>query len=540
MTQRRAIETSANFAQPFPYSVKVSTNAGGSWLSANRVTGITGESITVSVNPGSLTPGTYRGTVSVTILIPASVVLSGSTFRSRSRYRSWIPMRDTPLSRRHALGLAAVTAFARAPQMRIAMFQCDVTPPIGGPLFNGVAARSIVDPLFANGVVLLQSDKPAAVLIALDWCEIRNGAYDYWRSELGRAAGVAPERVLLSCVHQHDAPYVDTDAQGMLDDPRLCDPAFHQRTVARVSAALTQSLMKPRRITHIGTGQAKVERVASNRRYVTPAGKVSYGRTSATRDAYVRNQPEGLIDPWLKTISFWENDTPVAALNCYSTHPMTFYGKGDVSADFVGMARAQRQRETPDVAQIYFSGASGDTMAGRYNDGEPANRPALASRVHQGMVDAWNQTQRHPVRPIGFRNVPLRLAPRKTKGFSAAELRGVLNNHEAPYRERSEAALGLSWLARIDRPIDVPVIDLGPAQIILLPAESFVQYQLWAQQARPDSMVMTLGFGECAPGYIPTAQDAADGYDDHYSWIAFAECEAAIRAAVAKALTKSR
>jgi hypothetical protein len=51
-------------------------------------------------------------------------------------------------------------------------------------------------------------------------------------------------------------------------------------------------------------------------------------------------------------------------------------------------------------------------------------------------------------------------------------------------------------------------------------------------------MVMTLGFGECAPGYIPTAKDAADGYDDHYSWIAFPECEAPIRKAIDAALTK--
>jgi hypothetical protein len=438
------------------------------------------------------------------------------------------------LSRRQALAFA----LARPEQFSLATFHCDITPPLGGQLFNAVAARSISDPLFAHGAVLLQQGRAVTVLVALDWCEIRNGSYDHWRAELGRAAGVPRERVLLSCVHQHDAPYVDVEAQRMLDDPRLCDPVFNQRMEQRVAAALQESLAKARRITHVGTGQAKVDRVASNRRYLTANGKVSYGRTSATRDPEIRNKPEGLIDPWLKTISFWDGDTPVAALSCYSTHPMTFYGKGDVSADFPGLARARRQQETPNVAQIYFSGASGDTMAGAYNDGAPANRPVLASRVHSAMVEAWKTTARHALRPVGFRNVPLRFAPRRTPGFSAAELRATLADRTASYQKRSEAALGLSWLARIDRPIDVPAIDLGPAQILLLPAESFVQYQLWAQQERPDSMVMTLGFGECAPGYIPSAKDAADGYDDHYSWIAFPECEAAMRKAIAAALTR--
>ena len=47
---------------------------------------------------------------------------------------------------------------------------------------------------------------------------------------------------------------------------------------------------------------------------------------------------------------------------------------------------------------------------------------------------------------------------------------------------------------------------------------------------------MTLGYGECAPGYIPTAQAAAEGYNDHYSWIAFPECEETMRMALKAAL----
>ena len=43
----------------------MSTDNGGSWLSVNRVTGLVGEPITVSINPAGLAPGTYHGTVSV-------------------------------------------------------------------------------------------------------------------------------------------------------------------------------------------------------------------------------------------------------------------------------------------------------------------------------------------------------------------------------------------------------------------------------------------------------------------------------------------
>jgi hypothetical protein len=65
--QTSRIETSANFAEPFPYAVRVSTDSGGSWLTANRVTGVVEEPLTVTVNPLGLGPGSYHGTVTVTV-----------------------------------------------------------------------------------------------------------------------------------------------------------------------------------------------------------------------------------------------------------------------------------------------------------------------------------------------------------------------------------------------------------------------------------------------------------------------------------------
>jgi hypothetical protein len=444
------------------------------------------------------------------------------------------------LRRRDVLIPAAVIAASRA-DYRIAVFQADITPPIGSALFNNIRARRVVDPLYANGFVL-SGDGGPIVVAALDWCEIRNEAFDRWRSALARAADTVPQRALVSCVHQHDAPYVDTEAQRLFTAAgapgRICDLEFHERMVRRVAASVRAALKKARQVTHFGAGQAKVQGVASNRRFLTPDGKVSFGRTSATRDPRIREMPEGLIDPWLRTLSFWSGDQPVAALSCYSTHPMSYYGQGGVSADFVGMARLRRQKDTPAVAQIYCSGASGDTVAGKYNDGNPANRPVLADRMYQAMREAWKQTERRPLRKVTFRTASIRLAPRRSTGFSREEMKKKLQDTSLPYLPRAEAALGLSWLKRCDegRAIDVPVADFGGAHLVLLPAETFVQYQLWAQEMRPDSFVVTAGFGECAPGYIPTAQAASEGYDDHYSWIAFPECEATMLNALRQVL----
>ena len=298
----------------------------------------------------------------------------------------------------------------------------------------------------------LAAAKPI-VIVALDWCEVRNKSYDLWRSELAAAAGTTRARVLLSCVHQHDAPYTDIEAQQLLDDVRsphkLCDPAFERDCIAKVASAIRRASFQT--VTHLGTGQTPVEKVASNRRYVRADGKVSFGRTSATRDPTIRNQPEGLIDPDLKTISFWNGAKPVAALYGYSTHPMSYYGNGDVSADFPGIARRKLQAESPDVFHIYCSGASGDTMAGRYNDGSTANRQILAGRLYQAMTAAGSATQSRTAEPDRLPQAKLTFQPRKDPKYSEEELNRLLASDATPRRERLDAALGISWLRRLAR-----------------------------------------------------------------------------------------
>ena len=50
---------------------------------------------------------------------------------------------------------------------------------------------------------------------------------------------------------------------------------------------------------------------------------------------------------------------------------MSFYGRGEVSADFVGLARRLRQREQPDVFQIYVTTRDREAMPLlRYHTGD--------------------------------------------------------------------------------------------------------------------------------------------------------------------------
>ena len=415
-------------------------------------------------------------------------------------------------------------------EYRLATFRADITIPIGHACMGGGVsdAQEIADPLWARGLVLLGGDVATAaakpvVMVALDWCQCNNDSYDAWREALAEAAGTTRQRVMLATVHQHDAPICDLAAQRLLDGQGLggynCDPAFHRQAVGRTAEALKAALAGARRVTHFGVGQARVERVASNRRVVTPAGKITWERGSYSGDIY--ESPEGLIDPWLKSLSFWDGDKPVVCLTSYAVHPMSTYGAGKVSADFPGLARARRQADDPDVFQIYFTGCAGDTTAGKYNTHAPEFRQDLADRLYQAMAAAWKATQRRPLEQVEFRASELRLPPRDAGNFTIAAMQRDLADARLGRWQRISAALGLSWRERVARgqPIDVPCLDLGSAEFLILPAETFVGYQLLAQQLRPGVFVMVSGFGDGAPGYIPTAECWREGYDDVYSWV---------------------
>jgi hypothetical protein len=446
--------------------------------------------------------------------------------------------KDREASRRDVLRSLVAAAALQPPQpdlrkanrlfrpWTMAMFSANVTPPLGHPCMGGGVApvRRIVDPLEAIGFVLWGGTlaRPV-VLLALDWCELRNDAFDRWREVLAASAQTDAQHVLITTVHQHDAPIADLRAQRLLEDHHalgsICNKAFHELMVQRVARALRASIAKRVQVTHLGVGQAKVEKVASNRRYSLRDGSIAYDRTSASRSPQAHEAAEGTIDPWLKTLSFWNGDVPLVAVSHYAVHPMSFYGQGGVSADFVGMARRARQKALPDVMQLYVSGCSGNVTAGKYNDGSPENRPSLASRIEKAMTEAWTSTRRFPFDQAAFRVIPLQFEPRSDTGFNKDELSGRLRTDPKPFSQ-CLAALGLSSRERVDsgQSVDLPVLDLGPAVLLLLPGECYVEYQILAQQLRSDACVIAIGYGESATGYIPTSLQVAERDPNLRDW----------------------
>jgi hypothetical protein len=405
---------------------------------------------------------------------------------------------------------------AGAQSLRLAVFDVDATPPLGSAMAYDSVKRLDELTLRCRGVVLLGSDQPI-VLCAVDWIGIANGGQDAFRDALATAAGTVRERVAVHALHQHDAPGCDFTAEAIIQELGVSeayarfDGTFHRQVMQRAADEIRRTIAQAQAITHYGFGVAEVKEVASNRRIPGPDGRVRATRYTATRDAALRAEPEGLIDPQVSLLSFWNGEKPLAVLSYYACHPQSYYRLGIPSPDFPGIARFIRGQAVPEALHVHFNGAGGNIGAGKYNDGAKENRMALAQKLAEGMKQAWQGTTKQTLTAADLRwntqPVQLQAAPHLIE----SELIEAIK--QEPARGYIAKVDQLAWLrsTQAKAKIDIGCLSVGNTRVLHMPGELFVEYQLAAKKLRPDLNVCMAAYGEYGPGYIGTTVAYSEG-----------------------------
>jgi hypothetical protein len=399
--------------------------------------------------------------------------------------------------------------------MRIATFDVDATPPLGAAMAYDPVKRLDELSLRCRGIVLLGAGDPI-VLCAVDWIGIANEGHDAFRCELAKAAGTVPGRVAVHALHQHDAPGCDFTAEKIIQELGIqgftrFEGAFHRLVLQRAADAVKAALPNASPVSHYSYGEAVVKEVASQRRIKGLDGRIRFTRTSSTKDPAVRAEPEGVIDPVVSLLGFWEGEKPVALLSFYACHPQSYYRLGIPNPDFPGIARFIRGQDVNMALHVHFNGAGGNVTAGKYNDGAQANRMILANRLANGMREAYEKSSMYPLVPadVGWDSLPVALpiAPH----LKEADLIDKLKS--SPPKGYISYADQLAWLRRVEsgHRIDITCLRVGKARVLHLPGELFVEYQLAAKAMRPDLHVMMAAYGDYGPGYIGTSASYPEG-----------------------------
>jgi hypothetical protein len=262
----------------------------------------------------------------------------------------------------------------------------------------------------------------------------------------------------------------------------------------------------------VAHAEGRVEKVASNRRVDLDAnGRVRKMRGSSCRDEELIALPEGLVDPMLKTVAFYEGTKEIVACHYYATHPMSHYGQGHASSDFVGLARKRRQKEQPQCTHIYFTGAAGNIAAGKYNNGSPEARVELTDRMYQGLLAAEQSLKPQPIQAVSWKT--FEILPPTNPVWNAEDLKEKLANKQNAAANRIRPAMVLGWMDRVARrvPVVLSALHINTVSLLHLPAESFVEYQLRAQKLAPGRFVATAAYGDGGPWYVPVKEAYPQG-----------------------------
>jgi hypothetical protein len=429
-----------------------------------------------------------------------------------------------------------------SPELRLATFDVDATPPVGSIMAYGPVINTWDLGLRARGIVLLGAGKPI-VLCSIDWIGLANDSQDEFKRVLAEAAGTIAERVAVHTVHQHDAPVCDFGAEKLLReaglDPLSFESTFTRKVMYRLQEAISNSVKEAQPVTHIGLGEAEVFMVASNRRIQGADGRVRETRYTTCKDSALRAEPEGLIDPMVSLVSFWNNEQPLAVLSYYATHPQSYYQTGLPNPDFPGIARFYRQLAVPQALHVHFNGAGGNLGAGKYNDGSHENRGILAMRLADGMERAWKSTKRETLTAddIAWTVEQMALPSAKYPETLISEI--LSKSSDALTLTNNVSKIVFYNRCQEGRKIDVTCFSLGRARILHMPGELFVEYELAAKAERPDLFVAMAAYGDYGPEYICT--DAAykeGGYEASSASGVLSGSERIVMSVIKKLLTQ--
>ena len=412
--------------------------------------------------------------------------------------------------------------------LKIACDIVDVTPDSNG-LIGFTAPEQPMeprDPLFAR-LFLLRSEAGDSLIISIDYGGLYCSAHDLWRAELATALDIPLNRVILHCMHQHDAPFVHIEAAEVMNAKVNWQWFEKVRKVVNDAALFLPEKLQD--VAELGWSEKRLHGYASNRRVPMDDGSLAV-RFSRCGDPDVRNRPAGLIDPMLRTLGFYGKDgRMLAAWNFYATHPQVGNEGKRFSADAPGEAMRILQGRFPEVSLSCFNGCFGNITAGKYSspDDLEGNIKYFGRLVADGITQNLQNQERFAPENISWQREVFDFPLRKFTGEELAQRYPVV-----------QAALiaGEKYGRSHGEEFAIEMLTLGESRIIFVNGELFIEYQLMAQAMIPDEKLAVVGNCGDSFFYVGTAEalNEPDGYEVREFCRALPEFEELFRNALQK------
>jgi neutral ceramidase len=396
---------------------------------------------------------------------------------------------------------------AQAATLRVGAARVDITPP-------APPGNTIRDRLYASAIVI-ESGTTRAVLIGADQIAFSEAAWTDVTARLTATFKIPPAHVLTTATHTHSdgrfgvAPPLDAAGRG--GAPAAAAPPSAPPQPSALAGAVFEAVraaigrLQPARV---GYG-AGVSNLNVNRDAIHPETKRWYQGPNLTGESDKTLAVLSFVTPEGKPIAFFVN---------YAMHPINYYLRGIVSADFPG--EASRYLEGvygDDLVVVWSQGAEGDqnplysrpstALSAARRGGGPRDEIVRA----EAGLDRW-------IRAMGavLGEEIIRVNNATTSRNDGVRIWGGQTIVICPGRTRLDNAReGVPGQYEDGPPVNIRVglLTIGTTAIASVNAEIYtgIGTRIKARSPLAHTIVTALANGSAGSGYIPT-EDAFNRY----------------------------
>jgi neutral ceramidase len=444
---------------------------------------------------------------------------------------------NRPFSRALRLSVVVTTAALclggtglRAAPVKAGFAERDISPEIGMERPGGYGKgyhQAFHDPCKARAAVFDDGEKVVA-LVGLDALIVREPQVAEARRRISEATGIVPEAVLIGASHSHSSgptgmvlpgeyDHADASVQELAyEQSSMADPEYLETMVAGIAEAVIEAY-ESRAELSLGFGRGEEGSISFNRRWRMQNG-LTYTHPRPGNPGMV--EPAGPIDPEVGVIGAWDGEGRlVGCVVNFACHATT--SPPGISANFPwGLEKVLRGTFGDEVVVVFLNGNSGDVT--QVDNASPI-RPTSGADAAMQVGGA-----------IGAEAVKVLLGLKARLG-SKAKVDHRVRVLEIPRRPPSAERLARSremvaekptqasaihdWIwakeivmlqALIDKepvaPVEVQVVQVGPAVFVSNPAEYFCEFGLQQKAASPFPFTWPVSLANGCVGYVPTSE----------------------------------
>lgn len=428
--------------------------------------------------------------------------------------------------------------------------ETNITPPVGvwmcGYAFRPTGCVAVHDELFARALAL-HDGAAGAVVLTTDLIGLDFDMVGRVRAGIAERTGLPAGAVMLTSTHTHGGPNVRAFTTMGSRDPAYTD-VLERKLIGIGGQAFAR--MQPASLAY---GRAPAQ-IGVNRR--------QYGGADGPATRIGRNLA-GPVMPWVDALAVRDSrGRPFALLFSHACHPTTLGGDNlEITADFCGYACDMvRDLVGTGVTPMFAQGCAGNinpSPRGTFEDarahGETVGEAAMEALDNTEplagvRVEAAEETVRLPlIPPPPLDECERRVAEwteRLEQERAAGDVGRILHAEGMRDFAERERRIASDRSGDLSTPFTLQRIRLGPAQILAMPGEMFVQYGLdFVRQAEARGPVFALAYTNGVHGYVPSAADypyggyEVDGAHRYYDTLMFTpQCEPLIRDAAYRLL----